>query len=210
MAENYFKKYPSQDGYFKEYGGAYLPPELEKEMKKIAATVKRAVGFDKSRGDSFTIHQTRFNGTPTTQAGQVVREPSGGGGPRMYLRYGLILLALGVAVWVVRSIGQRLTQSPTEDPAQLQSNQPQQLDASDGDSQVAEGTSPEALKEGEEAGEEDLVLEDDMYTSKLSDEAKARIEARSEMFEEIQEQVEDHPEQTAELIRAWLVEDRSM
>lgn len=36
MAENYFKKYPSQDGYFKEYGGAYLPPELEKEMKKIA------------------------------------------------------------------------------------------------------------------------------------------------------------------------------
>ena len=36
MAENYFKKYPSQDGYFEEYGGAYLPPELEKEMKKIA------------------------------------------------------------------------------------------------------------------------------------------------------------------------------
>ncbi|MGM0375867.1 MAG: tryptophan synthase subunit beta [Bacteroidota bacterium] len=36
MAENYFKKYPSQNGYFKEYGGAYLPPELEKEMKKIA------------------------------------------------------------------------------------------------------------------------------------------------------------------------------
>ncbi|MFO7999897.1 MAG: tryptophan synthase subunit beta [Marinilabilia sp.] len=36
MAENYFKKYPSKEGYFKEYGGAYLPPSLEEEMKKIA------------------------------------------------------------------------------------------------------------------------------------------------------------------------------
>lgn len=35
MSENYFKKYPSKDGYFQEYGGAYLPPVLEEEMKKI-------------------------------------------------------------------------------------------------------------------------------------------------------------------------------
>ncbi|MFW5768226.1 MAG: tryptophan synthase subunit beta [Bacteroidota bacterium] len=35
MDDNYFKKYPSREGYFKEYGGAYLPPELEKEMNKI-------------------------------------------------------------------------------------------------------------------------------------------------------------------------------
>jgi len=49
-----------------------------------------------------------------------------------------------------------------------------------------------------------------MYTSKLSKEAKARIEARSEMFEEIQDQVREHPEQTAELVRAWLVDDRSV
>ncbi len=35
MSENYFKKYPSKDGYFQEYGGAYLPPVLEEEMQKI-------------------------------------------------------------------------------------------------------------------------------------------------------------------------------
>lgn len=35
MSENYFKMYPSKDGYFQEYGGAYLPPVLEEEMKKI-------------------------------------------------------------------------------------------------------------------------------------------------------------------------------
>ena len=36
MAENYFKTYPDSKGFFKEYGGAFLPPELDAEMKKIS------------------------------------------------------------------------------------------------------------------------------------------------------------------------------
>lgn len=35
MSENYFKKYPTKEGYFNEYGGAFIPPILEAEMKKI-------------------------------------------------------------------------------------------------------------------------------------------------------------------------------
>jgi len=35
MSENYFKKYPNEDGFFNEYGGAFIPPHLEAEMKKI-------------------------------------------------------------------------------------------------------------------------------------------------------------------------------
>ncbi len=35
MAENYFKTYPDTNGFFKEYGGAFIPPVLETEMKKI-------------------------------------------------------------------------------------------------------------------------------------------------------------------------------
>jgi tryptophan synthase beta chain len=35
MSENYFKKYPDKDGFFNEYGGAFIPPHLEAEMKKI-------------------------------------------------------------------------------------------------------------------------------------------------------------------------------
>lgn len=35
MSENYFKTYPNEEGYFGNYGGAFLPPHLEKEMKKI-------------------------------------------------------------------------------------------------------------------------------------------------------------------------------
>lgn len=35
MSENYFKTHPDREGYFSGYGGAYLPPQLEVEMKKI-------------------------------------------------------------------------------------------------------------------------------------------------------------------------------
>jgi len=35
MSENYFKANPTEDGYFGEYGGAFLPPVLETEMKKV-------------------------------------------------------------------------------------------------------------------------------------------------------------------------------
>lgn len=185
-------------------------PRSEEEMDKIASIVKNTVGFDASRGDQFTIQQTRFDGTPTTRAGQVIRDDGGDTGTRMYLRYGLILLGIGVAVWMARSLGRRLMGRPVEGAPQLQTNQPAQLDESESESQLDDEASEKALSGETEEEVEELVLEDDMYTSKLSDEAKARIEARSEMFEEIQEQVEEHPEQTAELIRAWLVEDRSM
>ena len=33
---DYFKTYPNKEGYFKEYGGAFIPPQLESEMKKIS------------------------------------------------------------------------------------------------------------------------------------------------------------------------------
>ncbi|MDD4032357.1 MAG: tryptophan synthase subunit beta [Bacteroidales bacterium] len=35
MSENYFKKYPDQKGFYNQYGGAFVPPVLEAEMKKI-------------------------------------------------------------------------------------------------------------------------------------------------------------------------------
>lgn len=35
MTKNYFKTNPDKEGYFKEYGGAFIPPVLEEEMKKI-------------------------------------------------------------------------------------------------------------------------------------------------------------------------------
>ncbi|MFB9056620.1 tryptophan synthase subunit beta [Mariniflexile ostreae] len=35
MLANYFKEFPNQEGFFNEYGGAFIPPQLESEMRKI-------------------------------------------------------------------------------------------------------------------------------------------------------------------------------
>ncbi|MCK9160963.1 MAG: tryptophan synthase subunit beta [Bacteroidaceae bacterium] len=35
MEKDYFKTYPNKEGFFKEYGGSFIPDELQKEMNKI-------------------------------------------------------------------------------------------------------------------------------------------------------------------------------
>ena len=180
-------------------------PRSQEEIAKIESLVKNAVGFDEERGDRFTIQQTRLN-TNAGPAGQVADE---GGGPstRLYLRYGLILVAIGAAVWVARSLVRALTKPPDEQATPLQASESRQVEGRTADEPVEGRDDPRALQETQEG---EGLVKDDMYTNKLSDEAKARLEARSDMFEEIQEQVEESPEQTAELIRSWLVEDQAL
>ena len=35
MTTNYFKNYPNPEGFFEEYGGSFIPPNLQTEMEKI-------------------------------------------------------------------------------------------------------------------------------------------------------------------------------
>ena len=186
-------------------GEATYEPRSQEEITKIESLVKNAVGFDPERGDQFTIQQTRLN----TTAGPAAEDGGRGGGTstQLYLRYGLILLALGAAVWVARSLIQALTATSEGQPTPLQASEARQVEGRTPESEGEGAEEPAALQGGPE--DDEALVKDDMYTNKLSDEAKARLEARSEMFEEIQDQVEENPEQTADLIRSWLVEDQT-
>jgi tryptophan synthase beta chain len=64
MAENYFKKYPDEKGYFEEYGGAFLPPVLETEMEKIS---KAYFSISKSHNFISELRSIRkhYQGRPT-------------------------------------------------------------------------------------------------------------------------------------------------
>ena len=55
--------------------------------------------------------------------------------------------------------------------------------------------------------EEELLLLDDVYASKLTPEARVRLKARHQMFEEVKGEVLARPEDAAELLRAWLAAD---
>jgi len=62
--ENYFKANPDQNGFFKEYGGSFIPPELQLEMEKITEAY-----YSISKSHEFISElrsiRTHYQGRPT-------------------------------------------------------------------------------------------------------------------------------------------------
>lgn len=174
------------------------------ELAEIEQLVKNAVGFSTQRGDQFAIHQTRFDTSVDDQLADEIRQQRRNEEMQLYLRYGLMVLALGVAVWLMRSASKRLGARPGELEGTLQA---EAVDGAPG--QLGAGQGPAQLGAHPDDDDEDFVLIDDVYTSKLSPEARARLKAKHIMFEEIKRQVLEKPDATADLIRSWLIEDMS-
>lgn len=177
-------------------------PYTEEEIQEIESIVKNAVGFDPERGDRFAIHQTRFDTSVDNQIVSEMQEQEWQRQMELYLRYGLMLIALLLGAWLVRSMAQRgaemagvggeLAPAPSHDRQQLE-----------GETQPSAGGT--AGSPDEEI--EDMALVDDVYTSKLSAQAKANLKAKNKMYQEVQSQVTESPDETAELIRSWLASD---
>ncbi|WP_310620234.1 tryptophan synthase subunit beta [Flexibacterium corallicola] len=52
--KNYLKQFPNREGYFGEYGGAFLPPQLEPHFKAIGEA------YDQISGDASYINELRY------------------------------------------------------------------------------------------------------------------------------------------------------
>ncbi len=186
-------------------------PHPDAEINKIEALVKESVGWRADRGDGFAISQLHFDTSADDNinaefASQQRREST-----EMYIRYGLMVLALGLAVWLLRSATQKAKESTEASKTQLlegrlQVNQSGQL-TSNAPQLVAgpNGTMVPAASQNQ-AGE-DLILLDDIYTSKLSPEAKAKLKAKQKMLEEMKTSIMADPQEAADLIRSWLASD---
>ncbi len=175
-------------------------PYTDTELREVEALVQNAVGFKPDRGDRFAIHQTRFDTSADDAAEEQIRSAEQNERVQLYLRYGLIALALGFVFWLVRSATRRLT--APQPPVKLDAHQkhPQQL----GSARV--GPDGRLVQQGED-DEDDVVLIDDIYTSRLSGEAKARLKAKHLVFEEIKDHVQKLPNEATDLVRSWLAQD---
>ena len=172
-------------------------------VAEYAALVKNAVGFNEARGDQIAIHQTRFDTSIDDRIAEEMLEQRQQEQLEIWLRYGLMIAAIALAVWLIRSATSRVMTS--NDPLLSQGRELLGLPASaSGDGAL--GNRPELAQLAEREGEE-LVLVDDVYTSKLTPEARKRLKAKHLMFEEIKQQVLASPNETADLIRTWLIED---
>lgn len=167
----------------------------DEELQEIEAIVKNAVGFDEERGDRFAIHQTRFSPDANDMMVQQLQEEQQMQMVERYLRYGLIVMALLLGVWLIRSIAK---QGGDLDENGLMIT---------GDDDENERLEAER-RMGEDDDVEDLVLmEDDVYMSKLSPEAQQALKRKHRLYKEVQNQITNRPDEAAELIRTWLIED---
>lgn len=183
-----------------EAGDADDPAEYAAaDITEIESLVKNAVGFQPERGDRFAIHQTSFDTSVDQQIASDLNSQERDQQRQLYLRYGLMLLALLAAVWLLRSATRKVH--------------------IEGDDRIYLGSPLEARSvgsgsrnggnrlEAHEDDDEEVVMVDDFYTSKLSPEAKARLKAKHLMYEEIKKAVNDNPDNTADLLRNWMMED---
>jgi flagellar M-ring protein FliF len=190
-------------------------PYDQAEIANIESIVRNAVGFNEERGDRIAIHQTMFDTRVDTQISQDIVEQQKNERMQLYFRYGMMLLALGVAVWLIRSASRHLSTTVRNTPglpapagqATLdQSARPRAVESRKASepAALAAGAAPVQLQEEEEDID---VSVDDVYMSKLSPEAKRRLKAKHLMYEETKQQVLTKPEDAIELIRSWMAED---
>jgi flagellar M-ring protein FliF len=180
------------------------------ELQDIEAVVRNAVGFNTNRGDQITTHQTRFDTSVDERIATEIRDQRRHEQLQLILRYGLMILALGAAVWLLLSATRRVSRAVAAgDPVLLTQAPPRQQISQNQSKQKAQLRPKGVTAELDVPDDDDLVLVDDVYTSKLSPEAKARLKAKHVMFEEIKNQVLAHPEDTADLFRSWIAQDNS-
>ena len=184
-------------------------PYANTEISEIEAIVKNAVGFQEERSDRFAIHQTQFDTSDDFEMDAELLRQRRQEQNRLYIRYGLMAVALVLATLLIRSASRRL-QSVEEEERQvvyaaIAAREAQHLAGASGEAGQLEagGTSTGLLEPPEELN----VTVDDFYASKLTREAKVRLKAKHLMFDEIKEQVINRPETTADVLRSWLAED---
>lgn len=174
----------------------------EEELREIEELVKNAVGFNAERGDRIAIHQTRFDTSAETHFASLLRDQDRQERIQTWVRYGVIALALALIALIFRSAARRMADPDTLEPIRLVARRVE--DAPEEGARALPGGTFTATADDE------LVLVDDFYTSKLSPEARARLKAKQHMYDEVKQQVLARPEDTAELLRAWLAEEDAL
>ena len=184
-------------------------PYADTELSEIEAIVKNAVGFQEKRSDRFAIHQMHFDTSDNTEMDAELLRQRRQEQIQLYIRYGLMAVALVLATLLIRSASRRLQSVEKEERqatfAIIAAKETQLLAGASGETGQLEagGKSTGLLEPPEELN----VTVDDFYASKLTREAKVRLKAKHLMFDEIKEQVLNRPETTADVLRSWLAED---
>ena len=188
-------------------------PYTAQELAEIEQLVKNAVGFNEQRGDRITVQQARFDASAETAYAAEWEAQRRDERMQLYLRYGLMALALLVGAWLLRTATarvSRLVEAPAPPPKVPPKVPPKAPPAESGEEEPqSDPQNPFRTLAQHRTQEVPGAVIDDFYTSRLSPDARARLNAKRQFYEATQLMVADQPEEAAALIGTWLAEDRS-
>ena len=196
---NYREMEPAEEAETEQVLYEPIPAE---EVANIEMLVKETVGWREDRGDGFAISQIQFDTSMDEQIAQQISDQKRREMIEMGIRYGFMLLGLGLAAWLVKATSNRAKEViEAQKPALIKAAGRQMSDGS-----IVEGQArlPGA---GGGSGDDELILVEDIYTSKLSPEAKARLKAKQQMLDDLKDSIIENPEEAAGLLRNWIMSD---
>jgi flagellar M-ring protein FliF len=183
------------------------------EVAELTSLIQNAVGLDSERGDRISVVQTRFEVSENPLA-EGFGDFEDSERMAMYLRYGLIAIALLMVFLLIRRAGRQVTKvgslSAASRPAPTFPSLGSgfnQSGASGGREVDYASFSPPAQEDPPEVALLPSPPRLDSYTENFAPDPRANIQPENPLFGQVRDLVSNRPEDAAAVIREWMSND---
>ncbi len=183
-------------------------PRSKQDLNQIAALVKSAVGYSAERGDVVEVQNIQFDKSLVEDDREYFEELADQELQASLINKGLMVLGILVAFLVVRGLLKSVS-NEIELPVLIDGGSSSEALPSGINPRTGLPQSPGVAAIDAEGGPiarslPDVDIDSDVFMSKLSPEARAKLQAKDKMTAEVVEYSKDNPEDTAKLLRTWM------
>ena len=165
-------------------------PLPEQQINYIEQLARSAAGYNQNRGDVVEVRNIRFDRAQEKENQKYFQKAERRAMITEIINKALIIIGIIFAYFMLRKL---INKAGSAIPALSTSEQQEK--------RLSKGEGRELIGEGEE---EESDVPPEKYITNLSGEAKAKLEAKEQMVEDITDFVEDNPEEAANLVSSWL------
>lgn len=186
-------------------------PYSQAELRDIGGVIRNALGINVNRGDDVNITQIKFEDSIQQEMQQQTIMLQDQVMLNQWIKWGLILLGLALALTVLYAIVKRIN---PDTPPLFFDVKPEISGSQTGEQKsLPKNQQKEQREQSAESDIDDeaefINLETtDVYQRKLSPEAQRRLKMKSKMFDEIKNFAEFKPEEAANLVRSFMVKEK--
>jgi len=166
-------------------------PLVQNDLNNLTQLVKAAIGFDEKRGDIVSVINMRFADKPVYESSFLDNFKDFDIWKQL-ITYILIAIGLFMGFTLVKGFMNSDVTNKILLPFEVNKK----------------SLSPAHSRPKLRVPEEEEELSEDLYISKLSPEARAKIKAKDKMTQSVISFANEHPEQATSLLRGWLTKEK--